>query len=297
MVIYLLNTILIQIMEKKQDILKVIQLTQNQYSDNILFYLASGRYDTNIATAVVKGKLYIVNNDPAIYTLKCHAGDADYYFLQNLPPPFNYGIPLAAEWNGNLFFCIRKLCGMIDISEATRDQPMTPLRMADLNDDHSGGKMQVVNGKLMVFGSNDVTSAKAEYFNWEGEGQWEKVAMPSEFPVGYEGFSIAEGPGDNVHFFSGFGYDESNFMRVMNFDFNITLPEPVTAQFIKDMYQYSAGANTLTISNAAPNPIMDITYEFAQSGSRDFASIGGNNWIVHHRTNDECVRNGTFETR
>ena len=276
----------------------------------------------NVASAVVQGKLYVVANSgrlgASIYGLNCNDESAEFKLLAifgNHAGPFKESgkggsNPLAAEWNDQLFFCIKKTCGKIDFEQPNSlnatDSTIVPMQMADLNDDHSGGKMKVVNGKLMVFGGDDVASphnsAKAEYYN-ALQGRWEKVEMPFDFPVSYEGFTIAEGSADNVHFFSGFGYDESNFMRMMNLDLDITIPEPVV-KYVEDMYQYSVGDGTLTTSNSAPNTLSDNVYtninmeisSWERSFAKNlFASIGGKDWIVHHRTYN-CATNQTEKT-
>jgi len=215
--------------------------------------------------------MYVVNDWPAVTKL----GSCGFEVIQNLGPPMSSGNPLcSATADSKLLICIGKDCSTFD------PDTLEVETVGSLNDFHYEGKMilEPVSKKNLVIGGTHslVASNAAERYNFE-TGQWEFVSTPADksFPLNYRRFSTASGftqsnPG--TYSFSGFGVDDSGntYFPVLQYCFNSETNEVTGIDSTHDLY-----------------PISDIGLNQIFEPKR-FDSIGGDGYIVHHRT-QECT--------
>ena len=253
-----------------------------QSLNNQLFFLVPktmhyGQY----CTAVVDGVVYVINDWPAITKL----GSCGFEMVKNIPAPWGGGRPLCSPTSDNtkLLFCIGKECGTYDPS--TMDQQETGVieQIASLTDYHTEGKM-ILNpqsNEINVIGGthNWDNEHRAERLTADGNWEWIKMHEGEILPNNYRFFSTATGPGDFGTFtFSGFALDDSS---------NIAFQEPYRFH----TFQPDMGTADKIDPSHILYPISDIGMEQIFE-PKNFDSIGGNGYVLHHRTQD-CT-NGTM---
>jgi len=143
-------------------------------------------------------------------------------------------------------------------------------------------KIQRNSGPFIIFpnfhnSSSTSSPETAERYNPE-TGKWEFIYFPedSNFPINYRRFSTADGPENSgTYFFSGFGVgNSSTYFPETPFLYNSDLETVVKIEAENEIF-----------------PISEIGLKQIFEPKR-FDSIGGYNYIVHHRT-QECT-NGTM---
>ena len=217
--------------------------------------------------AVVNGVLYVVNSWPAIARL----GSCGFEIIKDLGALESQHL-CAATADSKLLICSGTDCVIFD----TETWDLTTV--GSLNDFHYEGKMilePVTNQNLVIGGTHNGPNA-AERYNSQ-TGQWEFVSTPENksFPLNYRRFSTASGfaqSNPNSYLFSGFAVNDSG---------NTYFPGS----------QFCFNSETNEVTEIGPT---DYLYPISDIGLNEifepkhFDSIGGDGYIVHHRTH-ECT--------
>ena len=228
-------------------------------------------------TAVVEGVVYIINDWPAITKL----GSCGFEFVKNIPAPFGSGRPLCSSTadNTKLLFCIGQECGTYAPSTIDVDEKTGVIQqIASLIDYHTEGKM-ILNpqsNEINVMGGthNSNNEHRAERLTADGNWEWIVTDETKMLPNNYRFFSTATGASDiGTLTFSGYALDDSGN----------AVPQHSPYKF----HTFQAGEGTADKIDPTNilYPISDIGMQQIFE-PKNFDSIGGKGYILHHRTQD-----------